>query len=59
MMKHIEDFKQEAFRIALTSGLSRRRVAANLRDGLSTLGKLGIAVSANRSGISAAGRFGA
>lgn len=26
MMKHTEDFKQEAVRIALTSGLSRRRV---------------------------------
>jgi len=30
MMKHTEDFKQEAVRIALTSGLSRRRVAADL-----------------------------
>jgi transposase len=39
MMKHTEDFKQEAVRIALTSGLSRRRVAADLGVGLSTLGK--------------------
>ena len=31
MMKHTEDFKQEAVRIALTSGLSRRRVAAGSR----------------------------
>ena len=27
MMKHSEEFKQEAVRIALTSGLSRERVA--------------------------------
>ncbi len=39
MMKHTEDFKREAVRIALTSGLSRRRVAADLGVGLSTLGK--------------------
>lgn len=39
MKKHTEDFKQEAVRIALTSGLSRRRVAADLGVGLSTLGK--------------------
>ena len=39
MMKHTEDFKQEAVRIALTSGLSRRRVVADLGVGLSTLGK--------------------
>jgi transposase len=30
MMKHSEDFKREAVRIALTSGLSRERVAADL-----------------------------
>ena len=39
MMKHTKDFKQEAVRIALTSGLSRRRVAADLGIELSTLGK--------------------
>lgn len=39
MKKHTEEFKQEAVRIALTSGLSRRRVAADLGIGLSTLGK--------------------
>jgi transposase len=39
MMKHSEDFKREAVRIALTSGLSRERVAANLGVGKSTLGK--------------------
>lgn len=41
MKKHPEEFKQEAVRIALTSGLSRRRVSASadLRVGLSTLGK--------------------
>ena len=39
MIKHTEEFKQEAGRIALTSGLSRRRVASDLGVGLSTLGK--------------------
>jgi transposase len=39
MKKHTEDFKQEAVRIAVSSGLSRRRVAADLGVGLSTLGK--------------------
>jgi transposase len=39
MKKHTEEFKQEAVRIALTSGLSRRRVASDLGVGLSTLGK--------------------
>lgn len=39
MKKHTEDFKQEAVRIALSSGLSRRRVASDLGVGLSTLGK--------------------
>jgi transposase len=39
LKKHTEDFKQEAVRIALTGGLSRRRVAADLGVGLSTLGK--------------------
>ena len=39
MIKHSEDFKREAVRIALTSGLSRERVAADLGIGKSTLGK--------------------
>lgn len=39
MKKHTEEFKQEAVRIALTSGLPRRRVASDLGVGLSTLGK--------------------
>lgn len=39
MKKHTEEFKQEAVRIVVTSGLSRRRVAADLGVGLSTLGK--------------------
>lgn len=39
MMKHTEEFKQEAVRIALTSGLSRERVAADLGVCKSTLGK--------------------
>ena len=39
MMKHTDDFKREAVRIALSSGLSRRRVASGLGVGLSTLCK--------------------
>ena len=39
MMKHSEEFKHEAVRIALTSGLSRERVAKDLGIGKSTLGK--------------------
>ena len=39
MIKHSEEFKQEAVRIALTSGLPRDRVAADLGIGKSTLGK--------------------
>ena len=38
-IKHTEDFKQEAVRIALTSGLSRRQVASDLGVGFSTLSK--------------------
>ena len=38
-IKHTEDFKQEAVRIALTSGLPRRRVASDFGVGHSTLGK--------------------
>jgi hypothetical protein len=38
MKKHTEDFKREAVRIALSSGLPRRRVASDLGVGLSTLG---------------------
>ena len=39
MIKHSEEFRQEAVRIALTSGLPRARVAADLGIGKSTLGK--------------------
>ena len=39
MMKHSEEFKQEAVRIALTSGLGRGRVASDLGIGKSTLNK--------------------
>ncbi len=39
MMKHSEEFKQETVRIALTSGLSRGRVASDLGVGKSTLNK--------------------
>jgi len=39
MMKHSEEFKQEAVRIALTSGLPRERVASDLGVGKSTLNK--------------------
>jgi transposase-like protein len=38
MIKHSEEFKREAVRIALTSGLPRARVAADLGVGKSTLG---------------------
>ena len=41
MKKHTEEFKREAVRIALSSGLSRRRVASDLGVGLSALGKWG------------------
>jgi transposase len=37
MMKHTDDFKREAVRIALNSGLSRPPVASDLGVGLSTL----------------------
>lgn len=33
MMKHSEEFKQEAVRIALTSGLGRERIASDLGIG--------------------------
>jgi transposase len=39
MIKHSEDFKQEAVRIALTIGLPRGCVASDLGVGKSTLGK--------------------
>ena len=39
MMKYTEEFKREAVRISLTSGLSRQRVAKDLGVGKSTLGK--------------------
>ena len=37
--KATEEFKREAVRVALTSGLPRKQVAADLGIGLSTLGK--------------------
>jgi len=39
MMKHTDNFKREAVRIALSSGLLRRRVSSDLGVGLSTLRK--------------------
>jgi transposase len=39
MIKHSEEFKREAVRIALTSGLPRERVAADLGVGKSPLSK--------------------
>ena len=39
MIKHSEEFKREAVRIALTSGLPRERVASDWGIGKSTLGK--------------------
>lgn len=38
-LKHSDEFKRDAVRIALTSGLTRRQVASDLNIGLSTLGK--------------------
>ena len=37
--KHTEEFRREAVRIALNSGLARRQVASDLGVGLSTLNK--------------------
>lgn len=37
--KHTEEFRQEAVRISLTSGLPRRQVAEDLGVGFSTLAK--------------------
>jgi transposase len=37
--KHSDEFRREAVRIALTSGLTRRHVAADLGVGFSTLSK--------------------
>lgn len=37
--KHNDEFKREAVRIALTSGLTRRQVATDLGIGFSTLAK--------------------
>jgi len=39
MKKHTEDFKRETVRIALSSSLSRERVAADMGVGKSTLHK--------------------
>ena len=38
---HGDEFKRDAVRIALTSGLTRRQVASDLGVGLSTLGSYG------------------
>ena len=42
---HSDEFKRDAVRIALTSGLTRRQGAPDLAIGLSTLGKWVRAVS--------------
>ena len=39
MIKHTEEFRREAVRIALTSGLPRERIASDLGVGKSTLQK--------------------
>lgn len=44
-----DEFKRDAARIALTSGLTRRQVASDLGIGLSTLGKWVRAVSEEAS----------
>ena len=38
-LKRTDEFRQDAVRIALTSGLTRRRVADDLGVGMSTLNK--------------------
>ena len=38
-LKRTEEFRQDAVRIALTSGLTRKQVAADLGVGMSTLNK--------------------
>ncbi len=43
--RHSDEFKRDAVRIALTSGLTRRQVASDLGIGLSTLGKWVRAIS--------------
>jgi transposase len=42
---HSDEFKRDAIRVALTSGLTRDQVASDLGIGLSTLGKWIRAVS--------------
>ena len=37
--RHSNEFKRDAVRIALTSGLARRQVASDLGIGLSTINK--------------------
>jgi len=37
--RHSDEFRREAVRIALTSGISRKQVAADLGIGFSTLSK--------------------
>lgn len=39
--RHSADFKREAVKLALTSGLPREAIAAGLGIGKSTLGKMG------------------
>lgn len=39
---HTDEFRREAVRIALTSGLTRRQLASDLGVGLSTWGNRGI-----------------
>ena len=48
-IKHTEDFKQEAVRIALTSGLPRRRAASDLRVGTLLIQLFGTAKSQKQS----------
>ena len=38
-LKHTDEFRQDAVRIALTSGLTRKQVADDLGVGMSTLNK--------------------
>lgn len=47
--RHSDEFKRDAVRIALTSGLTRRQVASDLGVGLSTIGNWVRALSVEAS----------
>ena len=48
--QHTAEFRQEAVRVALTSGLSRKQVAADFSVGFSTLKSLDTTGASNAAG---------